>query len=145
MRLSIERQNRNPTPCTLHRTLSIDRLKPHIGAPYRYTAQTCEYYRPVPLLFVIRRLFLCEGSALAAITTAASSSSLNPTYLPRPSSSYHLAVRCTSSLSRPPPSLSVHLLILRPATKKVARQKTRVALKVYFDPNVAPAQQRNTK
>ena len=32
-------------------------------------------------LFVSRRLFVCRGSALAAILTAAGSSSLNPTKL----------------------------------------------------------------
>ena len=67
--------------------------------------------RAIHLSFVVRRLFVRGGSALATITTAAATSgSLNP--LPSPPSSRRLAVRCTSSLFMPTPSLSAQVLIL---------------------------------
>ena len=87
----------DPIPCTLHIVSSINILKVQNGAPYRYTTQSYEYFRHMPLFFVIRRLSVCGGSALAAITKPASSSSLNPTYLPWPQSSYGWAVRCIFS------------------------------------------------
>ena len=40
-----------------------DGLKAHARAPYPYTTQSCEYFHPVPLFFVIPRM-LGGGEAL---------------------------------------------------------------------------------
>ena len=61
-------------------TLSKCRLKAHNRAPRPYTTQSCENFRPAPLFFVNRRLFVRGGSTLTSIITPASSGSLNPTY-----------------------------------------------------------------
>ena len=70
-----------------------------------YTTYSCECFRSAPLVFVIQHLFLCGGSALAAIVVVVSSGSLDPTCFLRPSSSWHLAARCTFPLSQPRPYL----------------------------------------
>ena len=63
VRLSSEDKT-DPTPCTLHINLDIFGSKAHSGAPYRYTTQTCEYFRTAPQSFVIRRLSVW-GEALS--------------------------------------------------------------------------------
>lgn len=62
---------------TLHTTSSVNRLKALWGTVSirLYTTQGYDRSRPVPLLCVIRRLFVCGSSALAAIKKTASSSS----------------------------------------------------------------------
>ena len=55
----------DPTPCVLHRVFSDIRLKACNGARYSYTTQSCEHFRPV--IFAIRRLFVCGGGVLAAM------------------------------------------------------------------------------
>ena len=70
VRLSRERQNR-PYTCTLHITLSI---------VWKHTLELCivkrhraaSIFAPCLFFFVIRRLFVCGGSDLAAILTATS-------------------------------------------------------------------------
>ena len=62
-------------------------------------------------LFVIWRVFVCGGNVFAAITRAATSSSLDKITLLWPLSSYRLAVRCTFSLSQPPSNLFAQLLL----------------------------------
>ena len=58
VRLSREKDKTDPAPYTLHRALSMKRLKSHNGAPYPYTTQSCDNFRPVPLFFVIRSVRL---------------------------------------------------------------------------------------
>ena len=50
-------------------------MKAHNGASHPYTTQSCEYFHPVPFFYASRHLLVCEGSALTAIVTVASSSS----------------------------------------------------------------------
>ena len=69
-------KNRDPRLCTLHGSLSMNSSKAHNGAPHPYTRHSCKFPL-VALLFVVRRLFVCGGSALTAIITATSGSRLN--------------------------------------------------------------------
>ena len=78
------------TSCELRATLLIiNRLKEHHRALYLYTPQSCDYSRPVRLVFGIGRLFVCGGGVLlaASITASSSSISLNLSSRPSPSSS----------------------------------------------------------
>ena len=78
-----QRNNKKYIPCTLHTPKLFGELGKYSGVFYQqaenatelpirpafYTVQSCEYFCPVPVLFVFRRPFVCRGGgALAAIT-----------------------------------------------------------------------------
>ena len=77
----VEQRERQSRPYTLHPT----ELQYSWGESTRrlHDARSASVFAPCPyyLLFGLS-LFVCGGSALAAIITAASCGSLNPTYLP---------------------------------------------------------------
>ena len=81
-----EKDKTDPAPCTLHRAFKYQYVESMQQRNYvsirLYTTQTCEHFHPVPLFFVIRRLLVCGEGTLAAIITAANSSSLNRISLP---------------------------------------------------------------
>ena len=74
-----ERDITDPTPYTLHIPWNQDKSKARHGAAYRYPTQNCAYFAPCLFSLSFAVCWFVGGSVLAALTTAASSSSPNPT------------------------------------------------------------------
>ena len=70
--------------------------------PVLHDSRSCKNFRPVPLLFIIRRLPVCEGGALSAITL----------HICRDRHCRSVWQFVVLSLSRPAPHLPERLLVL---------------------------------
>ena len=89
--------------------------------PVLHDSKSCENFRPVPLLFVIRRLPVCEGGALSAITQC----------ICRDRHCRSVWQFVVLSLSRPAPDLSARLLV--PLTShRIHQLELRESSAVYY-------------
>ena len=113
-------------PYIMERSVLTDRK--HTIQMWIHTRRSYEYILPVPFLFATRCLFVCEGGALGVMITAASTSSLNPRYLPWPSSSSRFGLRWIFSLRYPP-----HIWVVSAASNRNAQQSNpRAAMRLYL-------------